>query len=180
MLTAEDIAMINHFQISVLENTCGRYSISEPLPIAIKTTNGISDRPHDEEAGITVFWMPHCPKELYAAVLRANWSPTSLSRIIIIGNSFHNIISSLPSETDRVTLGRVFAAGPISSVFPLPEYSDDPYIFNNTCVHTFHPSSEKYSPTDPFWTIPEEEELALAKCFGGGSLSQEKASFNVI
>ena len=35
-----------------------------------------------------MFFMPHCPFRLYSNVLWANWSPSLLSRVTIVGNSF--------------------------------------------------------------------------------------------
>jgi hypothetical protein len=43
----------------------------------------------------TVFYMPHCGKSLYNNLLFANWSPDRLCQLIIIGNSFSNIVQKL-------------------------------------------------------------------------------------
>ena len=39
----------------------------------------------------TLFFMPHCPKELYNNLLWANWSPECLSNVILLGNSLSNM-----------------------------------------------------------------------------------------
>lgn len=36
----------------------------------------------------TLFYMPHCTKPLYSNVLWANWCPSGLSNVFILGNSF--------------------------------------------------------------------------------------------
>ncbi|KAI9078192.1 hypothetical protein K1719_039806 [Acacia pycnantha] len=37
----------------------------------------------------TLFFMPHCELPLYTNLLRANWNPDKLSKVVIFGNSFH-------------------------------------------------------------------------------------------
>ena len=52
----------------------------------------ISQCPSDASASSpprrTLFFMPHCPKWLYHNVLASNWSPPSLRRLVVLGNSF--------------------------------------------------------------------------------------------
>ena len=36
----------------------------------------------------TLFYMPHCGKAMYNNLLWANWNPTLLSQIAIVGNRF--------------------------------------------------------------------------------------------
>ena len=38
---------------------------------------------------ITVFYMPHAPYNLYNNLLYSNWNPSSLAKVIIIGNDFN-------------------------------------------------------------------------------------------
>jgi hypothetical protein len=38
--------------------------------------------------GATLFYMPHCARDMYNNVLWANWSVDALSRVLILGNRF--------------------------------------------------------------------------------------------
>lgn len=163
LFVSEDIALLQHFQISTLKNTFGSYPVSDPLPVAGNPTPLTDPKDEDINTGYTLFWMPHCPRELYSAVLRSNWAPHMLSRVIIIGNSLPGICESLPSEINRVRNGRIFAANLVVSTSPLPEYSEDPFVFSGTCIHTFSPPDNL--PNDPFWSVPTEEDASLQECF---------------
>jgi len=168
MFTADDAALVAHFGISLLENLCGRYNVSHPLPV-LGSTSSHSDSTLSSDNSTTLFWMPHCPKELYATVLESNWSAQNLSNIIVIGNSFESI-TSLVSETEKLRLGRIFASLKVAHVSMLPEYSDDPYIFNNTALHLFNERSEEFmSESSEFWKVSEEERLALSSAFSSPS-----------
>lgn len=52
---------------------------------------------NDESSHLTtyLFFMPHCPKALYNNLLYANWSLDRLSRVIIYGNSFCHLDSTM-------------------------------------------------------------------------------------
>ena len=41
-----------------------------------------------EAEAVTLFFMPHCGRQLYANVLEANWGAQQLARLAILGNSF--------------------------------------------------------------------------------------------
>lgn len=40
----------------------------------------------------TLFYMPHCGRAMYNNILWANWSPEQLSKVALIGNSFHSYL----------------------------------------------------------------------------------------
>jgi hypothetical protein len=107
--------------------------------------------------------MPHCPKELYASILSANWNSKDLSRLVIIGNSFSSITSAPAYDVEKMRNGRVFAVERVQSEAIFPDY-EDPFIFNNTAIHLFDEAST-ISQEDPFWCIEDKEKDALKSLF---------------
>ena len=177
MFSRQDAALARHFGIELLENRCGRYSQAETLPLASSKAHSSSDLASTSQASSTgtLYWMPHCPKELYAALLQANWTPSLIAKTVIIGNSFQDIVDAPFSSADQPRLGRIFAAVDICSAARIPEYSDDPFIFSHSSIHMF--SSEKHhSSNDPFWTIPEAENVALEACLKNPDMSFKGSS----
>lgn len=51
----------------------------------------------------TLAYMPHCPKELYDALLRANWSKDGLRRLVLCGNDLERYSMS----ADTPALARI-------------------------------------------------------------------------
>lgn len=83
----------------------------------------------------TVFFMPHCGKELYNNLLWANWSPVSLPLCIIIGNSFSTIVQNIPSRILKEHYEFIYLAKGLFKEYPLEtlvEYND---IFNDMSIH---------------------------------------------
>lgn len=163
MFTAGDVALVVHFGHFLLENVCGAYSVDAPLSI-LKTS--LSDAlPTSEPASnsYTLVFMPHCPKELYANLLLANWTPSSLSRLIIIGNSFTGITEAICSGAEKQRLKRIYEAAGLMSERELPAY-DDKTIFNATSVHTFDNLHLK-SQHEDLWMVPTTEREALKASF---------------
>ena len=50
----------------------------------------------------TLFYMPHCGRAMYNNLLWANWSPQHLSKVAVIGNSFHSYLERL--EKDKMSI----------------------------------------------------------------------------
>jgi hypothetical protein len=64
------------------------------LEVQVLTVNERAKRPID--AMPTLFFMPHCPSELYDNVLWSNWDELAISTpLIIVGNSLRNHCESL-------------------------------------------------------------------------------------
>ncbi|XP_065034880.1 protein SENSITIVITY TO RED LIGHT REDUCED 1-like [Musa acuminata AAA Group] len=48
----------------------------------------VDERGRREVRAPTLFYMPHCEAALYDGLLEANWRPSSLNRMVVLGNSF--------------------------------------------------------------------------------------------
>ena len=55
--------------------------------------------------GVTLFFMPHCGRQLYANVLEANWGAEQLCRLAILGNSFTAYADALTAAQRDRTAG---------------------------------------------------------------------------
>lgn len=161
LFTPGDAALARHFGFEILENLCGYYSASCPLPALINSSSPQSSLNEDDDSskGGMLCFMPHCPKELYASLLDANWTPQNLSKLVVIGNSFESITSSPSAEVEKLRNGRIFAADRVQKLATFPDY-DDPFIFNNTAIHTFEKAS-LIEHDDAFWSVTEKERDAL-------------------
>ena len=119
----------------------------------------------DEDYSGTLFYLPHCPKQLTNNILWANWQPELLGSaspecpddrsqhgIYILGNSFESITSSLPDRILKERLEYILLSS--SYVFETKvdncfKYSD---IFNDTSLHSF-PIKTLPSSSDPIWKL---------------------------
>ncbi|KAJ3388413.1 hypothetical protein HDU84_009773 [Entophlyctis sp. JEL0112] len=105
----------------------------------------------------TVFYMPHCPTAMYANLLRANWSPSSLRFVTILGNSFSSYSESPQQVRFREKYPLLLRAFDVVSETTL---NGDTYengnVFNNTSLlHFFGVSSNLESD---FWDVTLVEE----------------------
>mmetsp|Transcript_17842 Transcript_17842/g.21983 ORF Transcript_17842/g.21983 Transcript_17842/m.21983 type:complete len:446 (+) Transcript_17842:404-1741(+) len=68
-----------------------------------KTCLAYRENPYGKSDHIvmTMFFMPHCSLRLYSNVLWSNWGKESLSRILIVGNSFANYETRLTLSSDE-------------------------------------------------------------------------------
>lgn len=89
-----------------------------------------------ENEDVTIFYLPHCPKQLTNNILWKNWG-TQLENIILIGNSFDSLISSTPERVLKSNADFILKINPFVREFFLEnnfKYSD---IFNDTSIHIF-------------------------------------------
>lgn len=88
----------------------------------------------------TLFFMPHCAALLYDNVLRANWSPVLLNRIILLGNSFGSYLEQL-SEFHRSPVAStryIMTVADHMDEFRIQTVSDDFFAaFHQTSWHFF-------------------------------------------
>nr|XP_020852155.1 SRR1-like protein isoform X2 [Phascolarctos cinereus]XP_020852156.1 SRR1-like protein isoform X2 [Phascolarctos cinereus] len=135
--------LFNEVEISVL-NTLGLTVLSENE----EGKRSICDEP-------TIFYMIHCGTALYNNLLWSNWSVTSLSKMIIIGNSFKGIEGKLLTkilQKDYPYVAKILK-GTEEIEFPQTLHYMD--IFNDTAFHWFPLQKLKELPSET-WTIQEE------------------------
>lgn len=88
-----DVALVHRQQAQLpTENSCGAYELSER----------------------TLVYMPHCPKELYEALLRANWRKEALEHIILCGNELGQY------STDMTAFPCLERIAPYTHAYPVP------------------------------------------------------------
>lgn len=117
IFSEHDIGLLNHFNINILEeNSEGKYKIKNE-----KTT---------------LFYLPHCAKQLTNNLLWANWG-LHLNYCIIVSNSFNRIVENSSIKT------LIESAEYISKITPyvheLAIINSFKYyeVFNDTSIHVF-------------------------------------------
>lgn len=123
-----DISLLNHFNINILtENLEGKY----------KTRNQKT----------TLFYLPHCPKQLTNNLLWANWG-LNLSYCIIISNSFNKVIENSLKRTLAENAEYILKITPYVHEFAVINTFKYYEVFNDTSIHVF--PKLNLIPTD-FW-----------------------------
>ncbi|NXT24084.1 SRR1L protein, partial [Syrrhaptes paradoxus] len=110
---------------------------------------------HGAEGAATLFFMVHCGKALYNNLLWRNWSMGTLSRMVIIGNSFKGMEERVLSrilERDYSYIAKILKGTEEVALPAHPRYLD---TFNDTSVHWF--PWEKLKELSPeVWDFVEE------------------------
>lgn len=131
--TTGDIKTLETFNIEVLKENCeGKYLCKSDY--------------------ITIFYLPHCPKQLVNNLLWKNWTSQQLRNLVLITNSFETILERTPSRLLENSAEFIVKINPYCTEYQLPEsnYSD---IFNDLSIIHFN----KLEKTDPsLWTNPSE------------------------
>ncbi|XP_066251097.1 SRR1-like protein [Euwallacea similis] len=137
---SSDLDILKHFNINVQDkNIEGKYYVNN-------------------YNGTVLFYLPHCPKQLMNNLLWSNWG-LSLSKCIIIGNSFNGIVDS----TSKWKLSK--SAQYISKILPyvleLAFVNNFKFfeVFNDTSIHIF-PMKKLNLLTEEFWIEHTEPEYS--------------------
>jgi len=86
----------------------------------------------------TVFFMPHCTKPLYSNVLWANWSPSKLANVAILGNSFSHYNERLIQKSGKnINVDYVERIHLYTTEVPLQGASPLEEAFTDTSLHVF-------------------------------------------
>lgn len=84
----------------------------------------------------TLFFLPHCPKQLLNNILWTNWN-NNLTKCIIIGNSIDKINESHSNRFLKENLLYVFYASSIATEVNIENSFRFSDIFNDLSIHTF-------------------------------------------
>nr|XP_029718914.1 SRR1-like protein [Aedes albopictus] len=112
----------------------------------------------------TLFYLPHCPKQISNNLLWRNWSKEALGKVFLIGNSFAGIISNCPKRFLDKNAHFILETEDFCREIPLDNTFKHTDIFNDTSLHYFDDTTFGDKP-EAFWvsTEPEytEEDLEL-------------------
>lgn len=128
------VGRIEVFDPILSASECG---IIESLGCTILTVN---ERGRRTAESPTLFFMPHCAALLYDNVLRANWSPVLLNRIILLGNSFGSYLEQFSQfhRSPVASTSYVLAIADHVNEFRIQTVSDDFFAaFHQTSWHFF-------------------------------------------
>lgn len=84
---------------------------------------------------LTLFYMPHCGKELYNNLLWANWDVEALPLCVIIGNSFSTIVQNVPSRILKQYYNFIERAEMLYKEYPLKSLVEYDDVFNDISIH---------------------------------------------
>lgn len=88
------------------------------------------------EQGVTIAYLPHCPKQLTNNFLWSNWSK-NLENCVLICNSFSSLIENQPSRILSETVPYIVKITPYTTETVLVNNFKFTDIFNDTSVHYF-------------------------------------------
>lgn len=112
----------------------------------------------------TLFYLPHCPKQISNNLLWKNWSLRSLERLFLIGNSFSGIIRNSPNRLLEKNAHFILEVEDSCREIEFENSFNHTDIFNDTSLHYFDVSNLRSKPEE-FWISDEpcytEEDLEL-------------------
>ncbi|CRK90872.1 CLUMA_CG004562, isoform A [Clunio marinus] len=115
----------------------------------------------------TLFYLPHCPKQLTNNLLFSNWDPKYLANIFLISNSFQRIITKTPERFLRPSANFILEVNPFVSEVEIENSFELNTCFNDTSIHSFTPTKLDtasanlwINPSQPTY-IEEDLEIVL-------------------
>ncbi|KIM80814.1 hypothetical protein PILCRDRAFT_518728 [Piloderma croceum F 1598] len=104
----------------------------------------------------TLLFMPHCDRNLYENVLRANWTQERLQNMLLIANCFSEYVDNIPSHKLTVESPCLTRIAPYLESRDLPALISPATAFNNTSIQLV--KREALAGLDQkasFWQLPE-------------------------
>lgn len=98
----------------------------------------------------TLFYLPHCPKQITNNLLFTNWKPENIENLLLICNSFKSIIETTPERFLRPNAHYILEINQATDELEIKNnfiFSD---IFNDFAIHAF-PREKVSSLPDEFW-----------------------------
>lgn len=129
----------------------------EDLSIKVLNRNEEGKR---KVVGTTLFFLPHCGKELYNNLLWANWNASSLPYCVIVGNSLSTIGQNVPTRILKEHYKFIYHAQDIFKELPLTSLVEYDDIFNDVNIHI--PCNNILYKCPKFWL--ENKEPKYEEC----------------
>ncbi|XP_049283835.1 SRR1-like protein [Anopheles funestus] len=101
----------------------------------------------------TLFFLPHCPKQIVNNLLWKNWNPHRLANVVLLCNSFSTVVNNNPDRLLRRNAGYILRAADLFREIPLRNSFRFADIFNDTSLHYLCDSGLK-APID--WDCADE------------------------
>lgn len=144
VLSSGEKQLLETLQYEVLtENSEGKYSVQHP----------------------TIFYLPHCPKQITNNLLFSNWNSDSIRNLKIICNSFKSIIETTPERFLRPSAHYILEINPYVNELEIDNNFRFSDIFNDFSLHTFPPDKLSKAPAIVWENHPQpsyaEEDLEL-------------------
>lgn len=144
VLTPEEKEVLQQLNHTVLdENKEGKYVAEHP----------------------TLFYLPHCPKQITNNLLFANWTPEQIKNVFLICNSFKTIIETTPERFLRPNAHFILEISPFASETGIENNFRFTDIFNDFSVISFPVSKLELIPSSLWLDHPlpvyTEEDLEL-------------------
>lgn len=144
VLSADEKKLLEllHFEV-LTENTEGKYLALQP----------------------TLFYLPHCPKQIINNLLFTNWDPENIQNLFLVCNSFSSIVQSTPERLLRPNAHYVLEINPYVSEIEFENNFRFSDIFNDFSAHSFTSEKLQNLPSTFWEDHPEptysEEDLEL-------------------
>ncbi|XP_041979889.1 SRR1-like protein isoform X1 [Aricia agestis] len=130
IFSTSECALLKSLDINVIEeNNEGSYIISKE--------------------GVTIVYLPHCPKQLTNNFIWSNWG-SNLQNCILICNSFTSLIENQPSRLIKDIVPYIYKISSYTTEINLENSFVHKDIFNDTSIHYFTKEKLDSVPSD-FW-----------------------------
>ena len=99
----------------------------------------------------TLVYMVHCDMWMYNNLLWANWSPETLCKVALVGNSFNLMLERFPARHMKALYNYIYLSGKwnLFEETLLPSWGERDSVFNDTAVMTFPPRNVQREFTRP-------------------------------